>query len=338
MALNDSLRVALVPVLAFFTWSACAVPAARDIVVHAESVPLHEGDPAVREVGRLRYRAGFHLTSDAPEFGGFSGLVVHPDGRLVAVSDRGYWLEAELRLAGDGTVTGVGSARLGPLLDEDGEPAEGRARQDAEEIRELPERGFLVSFEGDHRFALYPAADRRPGEPLLAVAPKPLPFPAGIRAAHDNHGMEAVALLGDGRLLAVAEGPWEGADEIAAWAGPSADGEWETLTLPYLVTYLPTSAAALPSGDLLLLERSYTEEEGITRIRLSRIASSSIVDGARLEPLELAHLEPPLTVDNMEALAVQEGPGGEVLVYLLSDDNYSDRQRTLLMQFELVSP
>lgn len=329
------MRVSPLPLLALCAATACADPGVKDVTVDAAAVELHPGHPEGREAGRLRYRAGFHLTSGAAEFGGFSGLVVLGDGRMLAVSDRGYWLEAELRTDAGGTLVGVGVARMGPLWDEDGKPVESRERRDAEEIRVLPELGCLVSFEGDHRFALYPS-DSGGGRPALAVAPRPHPFPSAIGAAGENNGMEAVAQLGDGRLLAVAEGAWEGADVIRAWAGPQPDGRWEAMTLPVFGTYKPTGAATLPSGDPLLLERSYTEDDGVTRIRLSRIEAATIAAGAHLEPVELARLEPPLTVDNMEAVAVREGPAGEVFVYLLSDDNYSDDQRTLLMQFELV--
>ena len=60
------------------------------------------------------------------------------------------------------------------------------------------------------------------------------------------------------------------------------------------------------------------------------------VDESRqtLAPRELALFEPPLTLDNFEAVDARRGPGGETLIYLLSDDNFSFRQRSLLL-FEL---
>ncbi|MBT3627577.1 MAG: esterase-like activity of phytase family protein, partial [Rhodospirillaceae bacterium] len=44
---------------------------------------------------------------------------------------------------------------------------------------------------------------------------------------------------------------------------------------------------------------------------------------------------PPLTVDNMEGIAVRRDGAGHTLVYLVSDDNFSVLQRTLLLMFEL---
>ncbi len=43
----------------------------------------------------------------------------------------------------------------------------------------------------------------------------------------------------------------------------------------------------------------------------------------------------PLTIDNFEALATRRGPDGEILIYLMSDDNFSFFQRTLLLMFAL---
>lgn len=39
----------------------------------------------------------------------------------------------------------------------------------------------------------------------------------------------------------------------------------------------------------------------------------------------------------MEGIAARLGPKGETLVYLLSDNNFSPLQQTLLMMFELRS-
>jgi hypothetical protein len=40
-------------------------------------------------------------------------------------------------------------------------------------------------------------------------------------------------------------------------------------------------------------------------------------------------------IDNMEGLSVHTGPDGESILTLVSDDNFSVLQRTLLLQFAL---
>ena len=40
-------------------------------------------------------------------------------------------------------------------------------------------------------------------------------------------------------------------------------------------------------------------------------------------------------IDNMEGLAVHTGPGGETRITIVSDNNFIDWQRTLLLEFAL---
>ena len=43
-------------------------------------------------------------------------------------------------------------------------------------------------------------------------------------------------------------------------------------------------------------------------------------------------------IDNMEGLSVHRAAGGEIVLTLVSDDNFSVVQRTLLLQFTLAEP
>jgi len=66
---------------------------------------------------------------------------------------------------------------------------------------------------------------------------------------------------------------------------------------------------------------------------LSVIRSATIAPGARLNGEELAVIEDPLPIDNFEGVAARAAPDGSVLIYILSDDNFSAMERTLLLQF-----
>jgi len=306
---------------------------AVEIVTRAVDFDVGGDDP--RRVGGLRFRAGFELTCENRDFGGFSGMAIDDAGDwLVAVSDHGRWLVAQLSHDAAGALTGVENGRMGPLRDLDGAPLAGRDRNDAEELVVLPGRGFLVSFEREPRAFLYPAEGGASGVAPAGV-PGLFPVPAGILDAEANKGMEAMTLLADGRLVILTENQRSDADKIRGWVGEIEGPSWHPLELEPSGTLRPTGAATLPGGDLILLERSYSVVDGL-EIRLSRIAAAGIAPGARLVPQELARLEPPLPVDNMESVAVRTGPAGEVLVYLLSDDNFNDAQRTLLLQLELL--
>ncbi|MFQ5541980.1 MAG: hypothetical protein ACE5E2_04055, partial [Candidatus Binatia bacterium] len=55
----------------------------------------------------------------------------------------------------------------------------------------------------------------------------------------------------------------------------------------------------------------------------------------RLRGEKIVHLDPSVEIDNFEGLAVRVDPVGGTLLYMISDDNYSQLQRTLLLQFHL---
>ncbi len=137
--------------------------------------------------------------------------------------------------------------------------------------------------------------------------------------------------LPDGRLLALAEAPAKDGWGHAALGGGVT---WENLFYRHSRPgFAPTAACALPGGEILVLERFYTPAEGV-KARLTLIPAGEPAAGARLRPRELALLEPPFPVDNLEAMAARR-EGERTLVYLLSDDNYSPLQRTLLLCFAL---
>ena len=52
----------------------------------------------------------------------------------------------------------------------------------------------------------------------------------------------------------------------------------------------------------------------------------------------LIHADARFEIDNMEALSVHQSRTGETILTLMSDDNFSAVQRTLLLQFVLKDP
>jgi hypothetical protein len=98
---------------------------------------------------------------------------------------------------------------------------------------------------------------------------------------------------------------------------------------------LISDAVLLPSGDLLILERKFSWFTGVDiRIRaipLKSIAPGALVDGPVLFKADLGH-----EIDNMEGIDAHVTADGETVLTLVSDDNFSMLQRTLLLQFALV--
>jgi len=330
------LAAAGLAVLASFT-AGSARPA---LVLDVVSVPLNPSDPSQTTVGPLRFRGGLWLRSSDPRFGGLSDLRIGEDGaRLIAVSDCGRGFTAALRYDAAGDLVGLGSPHLVDLAGPGGRALE-RSEIDAEALALDESGGLLVGFEGKPRIWRY--ADR----PAFGGIPVPQPVPL-LDACPATRGLETIASLGDGRLLLVCEGQGRDPGSCPAWIG--AGDAWVERAYPLDASatglgeaFHPTSAAVLPDGDVLVLERRFPPI-GARLVRLSR----ADLDGTAhaLSPRVVAVLEPPVTLDNFEGLSVRTGPEGETLVYLLSDDNGCAKrppvvpprlQRTLLLLFALA--
>ncbi len=301
------------------------------IALTGKPVQLDPDDPGRTGVGRLVWRGGLRLSSPDRRFGGFSGLLVSPDGdRLLAVSDTAHWLAGRLTYDGKGRLAGLEEAEIGRLLDPDGTPLSTRKRWgDAESLAALADGSILASFETRHRIWRY-----LEGPAPLAGRPTVWPQPDGLDGAPGNGGLEALVALSDGRLLGLTEEQAAGTNGADAAGYLWQDGAWSKISYRRGWSTRPTGATRLPGGDLLVLERGFSLLTGPT-VRLVRVPLSDVRPGARLAGEELARWGLPLTIDNFEAVAARRGPGGETLIYLLSDDNFKAVQRTLLLMFAL---
>ncbi len=278
--------------------------------------------------GQLIFLGGFELASKDSRFGGLSGLALTKDGkRLYAISDRGYWLTARLHHDGQGVLQRLDSWQMASLLTPSGKTLKGSMR-DAEALARDEDGSFLVGFERHPRLWRYPGS----GE-AFALPPRPLPLPADLQKAPSNGGLEAVAILSDHRFVLITE---RYKNENSTTKGWLMDGKGSS-SISYQQSdgFEPTAVATLPNGDLILLERRYNLLRGAI-VRVRRIPAASLRPGARLKGEEIALLESPLEVDNFEGLAVRNHPTAGTLLYMISDDNFSPFQRTLLLQFRLI--
>lgn len=291
------------------------------IAVTATPIALDSHDPESTRVGRLRFRGGLALRSADVRFGGLSGLRVSADGeRFLAVSDRGHLLRGRLLYDERGDLARVEDVTIAPLVDAAAAALLGARGNDAEALEVLPNGDLLVAFEGRHRIMRYPADG---GAARAVTAPR------ALRAAPGNGGLETLVALGDGRLLAITEEqPAEGG--VRGWL-KERDGDWRPLTYATAEGFRPTDAALLPSGDVIVVERLFPPPA----IRVRLLPQRDIVAGATLRGERIAQFLGSLNYDNMEAIAARRDVHGETLVYLVSDDNYSPLQRTLLLMFAL---
>ena len=299
-----------------------APTAADPIPLKARPVVLDPGDTGRTVVGGLHFQGGLVLSSPDVRFGGLSALLVSPDGsRLTALSDHGFRLDAGLVHDRRGNLAGIRDATLVPLTDTDGQRLKSKKKRDAESLARDGKDGIVVAFERHHRLWRYGAG----------AGPRPLAAPPGLEDAPSNGGIEALTRLRDGRLLAITEG-LRRAGAGVGWLG--GEPAWSTLSYATRDGFSPTGVTTLPNGDVVMLERRYSVLDGIA-IRVLRVAHPTIAPGTRLEGILVAEIAPPLSVDNFEGIAARRGAGGETLLYMVSDDNYSPLQRTLLMMFAL---
>jgi hypothetical protein len=270
--------------------------------------------------------SGFVLKSSDPRFGGLSGLSVTEDGaRLVAVSDRGYWISAHLGHESDGRLAGFSDWNIAPLLAPDGARLSGKLA-DAEGLTQDRDGSFIVSFEQVHRLWRYapPAA--------IDSVPAPVPAPAALARAPANGGVEAIAALPDGRLIILTEELRQPDGTLAGWT--LKGDRFQALDYVPSEGFVPSDCAVLKNGDLLVLERRLSAL-ATWAASIKRVVAKSLQEGTRIQGTEIARIEAPFTVDNFEAMAVYEDPNAGTFLYLVSDDNYFPFQHTLLLQFQL---
>jgi hypothetical protein len=158
-----------------------------------------------------------------------------------------------------------------------------------------------------------------------------------MRKWSSNSGAEAMLRLADGRFIVFSEGLGrsDGSSEALLFDGDPALEGTAAQPLSYVAPtgFRITDAAALPDGRLLLLNRGVGLADGLSA-KLTLVDAASIAAGRALRGQEIAHLQAPLTVDNMEALSVTQ-ESKRTIIWLASDDNFIPLQRTLLLKFEL---
>jgi hypothetical protein len=276
----------------------------------------------------LRPLGGFEIDRAVLGFGGLSGLHIAPDLTVTAISDLGRFAEFALTLGPEFRPTGLALRRSGPLRDPAGRPLPRGHYRDAESLARLPDGAWLVGFERWPRIARYQALDG----PARYIAPPP-----GLAQAPANAGLETLAVLEDGRWLAMAEDlplP-EAPGATAAWLG--RPGAWMRIGWRAGERMHPVDATPLPGGDVLVLERAFSWLGGfwgrVVRLDAARIAAAR--PGMVLDGTEILRIEPPLPMDNYEGIAAVRH-AGRMLVGMVSDDNQSRFQRSLMLFFELA--
>ena len=286
------------------------------------SLPDLPGNTALRPLG------GMEIDRGALGFGGLSGLHIAPALSLTLVSDLGRYAEMSLVLDAQSRPFRLSLRRAGALQDGSGRPLSRGRAGDAEALAHLPDGSWLVAYERWHRIRRHARIDG----PAIHVE-----APPGLDQAQANGGLESLAVLADGRWLAITEelAIPDAPGAVAGWLG--GPGAWVPFGWRPAPGMAPVDAAPLPDGGALVLERGFSLFGGFSA-RLTRIDAATLArtrPGSVLEGEEILRFAAPLPVENYEAVSVVRHRG-RLLVGIVSDDNESWLQRTLLLLFELA--
>jgi hypothetical protein len=299
---------------------------ANDLRVELLPIEIDRRNPKRVEFDRLKLLGAFQLSSKNSRFGGLSGLAIGADGKLYAVTDRGFWLSARMHLDSHGRLLNLENWDIARLLTPEKKPVNNKLMTDAEALAQAPDGSYIVGFEHVHRLWRY----RAPPETFSSPA-VPVSMPSEIFKAPRNGGLEAVSVLSDGRIFAIAE-EFENPDgSLKAWLVD--DARFAALSYHPDSGFSVSDSAALKNGDVIVVERRHSLPVRFS-VRLTLIKADHIRPGATLRGEELLRLEPPLHTDNFEGVAVME-TGEGTMIFLVSDDNFFRLQRTLLFQFLL---
>jgi hypothetical protein len=296
-------------------------------------------DPTRVRFGALEFRGGLELTSSNKDFGGLSALRVSPDGGFIALTDRARWLRGRI-VSEAGRPVRITDAEMAPILGPDGRPLVQRGWYDTEALAD--DGGTLyVGIEGVNQILRFDF-----GKDGLSARGRPIPGPSAFASLPHNRGIEGLVFVPrglplGGTLMAFSERALDPKGNIKAFLiggpspGQSISQSTSQLTVRRSDDFDITDAAVTPSGDLFLLERRFAWTRGLA-IRIRRLSLGTLNPNAPVDGPVVLDADLGQQIDNFEGLSAHRTAGGDTVLTLIADDNFSILQRTLLMQFTVV--
>lgn len=308
--------------------------AAERIDIRARAIESFDlRDRSRRRFGALQFRSGLVLTSSYRGFGGLSALRLDPKGeRFVALSDHGTWFTGRIVYA-ESEMTGLAEVEAAPLLGAAGERLAGRGWFDSESLA-FDGGTAYVAFERVNQIVRFDF-----GRDGVRAHGEPIAVPAAVRKLPNNKGLEALVFVPKGQplagtLIAISERGLDADRNIIGFLiGGRTPGQFAVRRTD---GFDISDATLLPGGDLLVLERKFSWLEGV-HIRIRRIALSSLAPGATVDGPSIFEADLGYEIDNLEGIDAHLDASGEIVLSMISDDNFSMLQRTLLLQFTLAA-
>jgi hypothetical protein len=323
------------PALVLAALLATAPAAAEDVTVTAVQLTSFQNAGIGEPVQGLVFQGGLQLDSASDLFGGLSGIgFTGPDNRLAMVSDRGNFVAGQLLYDDAGAPLSLVGVTVAPIQNSKGAELPRAYVRDAEAFAVIERDGspqaVRVGFENLTRVADFELRNGIPGGAAREVT-----IPSWLTNTRTNETLEAVCIAPPaspiaGSTLLLIEGLIEGDGSHSAYLlGKNDRGP---LTYRSGSGTNPTDCAFLPNGDLLVLER------GIALINFAakviRVKAADVHAGAQMEG-EILFEGAGGDLDNMEGITVHRGPDGHDRVTIISDNNFNDWERNLLLEFTL---
>lgn len=314
---------------------ASAPAMAEEATVNAVQLESFQNAAIGEPMQGLIFRGGLQLTSVNTVFGGLSGIgFAGPEGKLVMVSDRGNFVSGQLIYDEAGAPLSLVGVTIEPIQNSKGADLPRAYARDAEALTVIERDGapaaVRVGFENLTRVADFTLEN---GVPVGAA--REVSIPAWLSDTRTNETLEAVCVAPPsspvaGSTLLLTEGVITGDGAHSAYLlGKNDKGP---LSYRSGAGTNPTDCAFLPNGDLLVLER------GISLInfaaKLMRVKAADVRPNAEMVG-EILFEGVGGDLDNMEGIAVHTTPSGETRITLISDNNFNDWERNLLLEFSL---
>ncbi len=330
-ALGGGLPLVFPPVSTAYAKPPAPPSTPRAIEVFAKPVSVFLPGSEDKQFGPLTFLGGLVLTSSEPAFGGLSGFVLsQEDNSFLMVTDAGAMLSGTLDLEGE-RPTGLSNVKITALKDDKGRLLAQRGRGDAESLTLSADAAYigLETINEVWRFA----------RPPMGRNGTRVQLPPDVRKLRRNQGLETLVYVPQGplkgALIGIGEaGLKEGGDLPGFIIGGAKPGSF---TIRKSGPFNATDATLAPDGTLYLLERHFSWFTGVM-MQIRRFALADIRPGAVVSGEILGTFNSRYEIDNMEGISATTAPDGRTLLTLVSDNNFSVIQRTLLLRFALSAP
>jgi hypothetical protein len=292
----------------------------QSITVTARPLLIPPGNVDIPTALSLKLLDAWELNSKTRSFGGLSGLQASGNS-LVFMSDSG----AMVRLVrGESDKNWRGTISALPSECSAGGP---KKERDTESIITDPNTGaFWIGFE--MRNGVCRIASPEYGGTRF-YQPKPM------KAWPNTGGAEAMVKLRGGSFLIFAERPLDSGPiaDLLLFDRDPTDPTAKVTQMGYRppTGYRPVDAAQLPDGRILVLNRRFQIPFAFSA-RLSIIDLPTSIRGKIWGGPIVARFDGDVLGENFEALAI-DNDGENLTIWMATDDNYMDIQRTLLLRF-----